>query len=49
MIQNLAHMLGGSHWAMEKRGFRAMAKRLEMATPDAIQAAMLKMAPMPCV
>lgn len=39
MIQEFAHVLGSSRWLMEPKAFRAMVKRAETATPDAVQAA----------
>lgn len=39
MNYEFAKLLDGSRWLMEPRAFRAMIKRAEAATPDAIQAA----------
>lgn len=39
MNHEFAHIIGGSQWLMEPKAFRAMVKRAEAATPDAIQAA----------
>lgn len=39
MNYEFAKLLDGSRWLMEPRAFRAMLKRAEAATPDAIQAA----------
>jgi len=39
MNHEFAHVIGGSRWLMEPRAFRAMVKRAETATAEAIQAA----------
>lgn len=39
MNHAFADIIGGSRWLMEPRAFRAMVKRAESATPEAIQAA----------
>jgi signal peptide peptidase SppA len=41
MNYELAQMLDGSRWLIEPRAFRALIQRVTMATPDAIQAAMV--------
>jgi signal peptide peptidase SppA len=39
MNHEFAHILGSSRWLMEPKAFRAMVKRAETATPEAIHAA----------